>query len=285
MVSLFSTIKPVLLAVDQPPDQGEALVDIERGLHSAQCQPKLDQRDRHGRLHADHHRDGIEHPRHGGDVVEHAADEGVHHFQGRDVDHHAARATGDDLGCEVVLQRHGQAVVHVDLNADEQTVADLEDRNLFHAAYSAGVWADLARSTTVLPTRRRARANASAIVALEVTDKSTPRCTIVCAICGRMPLMMQSAPISRAAETVFSRCCATSVSTVGTPVMSMIAICEPEATICCSRLSITICVRLLSSVPISGTATMPSQSCTTGVESSNISCCWREMTSSRLFWK
>ena len=46
---------------------------------------------------------------------------------------------------------------------------------------------------------------------------------MVCAICGRMPLMMHSAPISRAAATVFSRCCATSVSTVGTPVMSMIA--------------------------------------------------------------
>ena len=47
---------------------------------------------------------------------------------------------------------------------------------------------------------------------------------MVCAICGRMPLMMQSAPIRRAAATVFSRCCAVSVSTVGTPVMSMIAI-------------------------------------------------------------
>ena len=46
---------------------------------------------------------------------------------------------------------------------------------------------------------------------------------MVCAICGRMPLMMQSAPIRRAAATVFSRCCATSVSTVGTPVMSMMA--------------------------------------------------------------
>ena len=35
--------------------------------------------------------------------------------------------------------------------------------------------------------------------------------------------MMQSAPIRRAAVTVFSRCWAVSVSTVGTPVMSMIA--------------------------------------------------------------
>ena len=47
---------------------------------------------------------------------------------------------------------------------------------------------------------------------------------MVWAICGRMPLMMQSAPISRAAVTVLSRCWATSVSTVGTPVMSMMAI-------------------------------------------------------------
>ena len=47
---------------------------------------------------------------------------------------------------------------------------------------------------------------------------------MVCAICGRMPLIRHSAPISRAAATVFSRCCATSVSTTGTPVMSIIAI-------------------------------------------------------------
>ncbi len=34
---------------------------------------------------------------------------------------------------------------------------------------------------------------------------------------------MQSAPIMRIAATVLSKCCAVSVSTVGTPVMSMIA--------------------------------------------------------------
>ena len=93
--------------------------------------------------------------------------------------------------------------------------------------------------------------------------------------------MMQSAPISRAAATVFSRCCATSVSTVGTPVMSMIAIRRPVSTMRCSRLSITTWVRALSSVPISGSARMPSHSCTTGVDSSSISCCCRAMTSSR----
>lgn len=49
---------------------------------------------------------------------------------------------------------------------------------------------------------------------------------MVCAICGRMPEMTQSAPIIRAATTVFSRCWATCVSTAGTPVMSMIACVE-----------------------------------------------------------
>ena len=64
--------------------------------------------------------------------------------------------------------------------------------------------------------------------------------------------MMHSAPMSRAAATVFSRCWATSVSTVGTPVMSMIAMPAPVSTIRWSNVSITICVRALSSVPISG---------------------------------
>ena len=46
----------------------------------------------------------------------------------------------------------------------------------------------------------------------------------------------------------------------------------------------TTCVRELSSVPIIGRASTPSQSFTTGVESSSMSCCWRRITSSRPFW-
>src|ERR1044071_6226484 len=77
--------------------------------------------------------------------------------------------------------------------------------------------------------RPRARISASARVALVATlPRSTPRWTMVWAIWGRIPLMMHSAPIRRAAATVFRRCWATSVSTVGTPVMSMIAIEAPE---------------------------------------------------------
>ena len=46
---------------------------------------------------------------------------------------------------------------------------------------------------------------------------------MVWAMGGRMPLMTQSAPMSRTALTVCIRCWATAVSTVGTPVMSMMA--------------------------------------------------------------
>jgi hypothetical protein len=58
---------------------------------------------------------------------------------------------------------------------------------------------------------------------------------MVWAICGRMPLTMQSAPISRAAAIVLIRCCATRVSTVGTPLISIIATCEPVWTMRCNR--------------------------------------------------
>ncbi len=97
--------------------------------------------------------------------------------------------------------------------------------------------------------------------------------------------MMQSAPIRRAAATVFNRCWATSVSTVGTPVMSMIAMVAPVSTILCRRLSITTWVRSLSNVPMSGSARMLSHSSTTGVDSSSSSRCWLWMTDSRLLRK
>ena len=43
------------------------------------------------------------------------------------------------------------------------------------------------------PRRRfRARAKTSTIVAFETTSSWRPSCKIVCAICGRMPIMMQS---------------------------------------------------------------------------------------------
>ena len=44
-----------------------------------------------------------------------------------------ARASTIALG-QVVLQRHGQPVVHVDLDGDQEAVAHLEDRDALHRA-------------------------------------------------------------------------------------------------------------------------------------------------------
>src|SRR5690606_30461735 len=160
--------------------------------------------------------------RDGGD---HAADEGVDDVQCRDLDQHAARGSGADAFGQVVLERQRKLVVHVHLDGDQQDVAHLQDRDALHQAAFA----------TVTPVRLSASARASARLALVTMPcRSRPRWTMVCAICGRTPLMMASAPIRRIAVTVLSRCWATRVSTVGTPVMSMIAISEPVSTIRCS---------------------------------------------------
>ncbi len=95
-------------------------------------QAQLHQRDRDRRAHADDDGDRVEHARHGGDVVQHAADEGVDDFQRGYVDHDAARAIGHDALRQIVLQRHGQPVVHVDLDRDQQAIADLQDRYFAH---------------------------------------------------------------------------------------------------------------------------------------------------------
>ncbi len=50
-------------------------------------------------------------------------------------------------------------------------------------------------------------------------------------------------------------------------------------------ISITTCVRALSSVPMIGSARMPSHNFTTGVESSISSSCCRAMNFSRVAWK
>ena len=125
------------------------------------------------------------------------------------------------------------------------------------------------------PAWRSTWRSASASVAfVGMSPNSMPSATTVCAICGRMPEMMHSAPISRAATTVFNRCWATCVSTAATPVMSMIAWALPVSTSVCSSVSITTCVRAESSVPTNGTARTPSQSLTTGVDSSRSCSAW-----------
>src|SRR5207342_903319 len=219
-----------------------------------------------------------EQPGNRGNIRDHPADERIHHVQRGDIQQHASRARLLDRHRQVVLQRHGELVMHVHLDRDQQELADTQDRDAFdHVAE--------ALADTVYPERFSASVSASASVAfVEMPCRSMPRWTMVWAICGRMPLMMQSAPISRMAVTVLSRCWATSVSTVGTPVISMIAISEPVSTMRCSSDSMTIWVRALSSVPIIGNARTPSHNFTTGVDNSSISSCWRRMMSSLVFW-
>src|SRR4030095_10737905 len=144
----------------------------------------------------------------GGDVGDHAADERVDHVERRDVHQHASRALLGDPRSQIVLQRERELVVHVDLDGDQQERSHLEDRDAFHQALPTALAWTCDAFSTLAPVRLSATMNASASEALVVTSpRFTPRCTMVCAICGRMPLMMQSAPIRRVAATVFSRCC------------------------------------------------------------------------------
>ena len=108
------------LGLAQLPEQLHAALDVERGAHARQRQPQLDQRDRDGRAHADHDRLGVEHARHRRDVADHAADERVDDLERGDVDQDAARPVWTMRSRQVVLQRHREAVVHVDLDRHQQ---------------------------------------------------------------------------------------------------------------------------------------------------------------------
>src|SRR5215472_17735834 len=132
--------------------------------------------------------------------------------------------------------------MHIHLNGYEQKLSHSQNWNLFHgtSCFYGSTDSFFWGRTSLNPERWIAKENASERVAFVVTSRRLiPKCTMVCAICGRTPLMMQSAPIRRAAVTVLRRCWATTVSTVGTPVMSMIATLELVCTIACSNDSIT----------------------------------------------
>src|SRR5262245_53092960 len=278
-VALSSTVSSLRTSKTGSSEHVHAAFNVERRAHAAELEAELHARDGDRGPHPP--RDGCrsEDARRGRQVVQHSADERIDELEGRDVDEHTLGPRLDDLLREVLLELHRHAVVQVDLDRDEQEPAHAQDRDFLHGQRPGD-------GPTARPRRSSAWRNPSASDAFVTTSpRSTPRCTIVCAICGRMPLMMHSAPMSFAAATVFNRCCATSVSTVGTPVMSMTAIDAPEVTISSSNDSMTTWVRALSSVPTNGTARTPSHRRVTGVDSSSSSCCWREMSSSRLFWK
>src|SRR5262249_11851784 len=102
----------------------------------------LDQGDRHLRPHPDDDGLGVKDTSHAGNVRQHAADEAVDEIEGGDVDQDATSATGNQLLREVILQGKRELVVHVDLNADQQASADLEDGDVLHRATPASPKAD-----------------------------------------------------------------------------------------------------------------------------------------------
>ena len=95
---------------------------------------------------------------------------------------------------------------------------------------------------------------------------------MVCAICGRTPLMMQSAPIRRIAVTVFSRCWATGVDRRHTGDIDDGDLRTGIDDALQQRFHHHR-VRCESRVPIIGRASTPSHSLTTGVDSSSSSSC------------
>src|SRR5262249_8281242 len=96
-----------------------ALFDVESGAHAGKGEAKRHEGDGHRRSHAHHHRLRVEHSSNRRDAPEHAADERVDHLEGGDVDEDGAGARLDDAIGEILLQRHGEPVVHVDLHGDE----------------------------------------------------------------------------------------------------------------------------------------------------------------------
>ena len=88
----------------------------------------------------------------------------------------------------------------------------LQDRHPVHQRRRACAAAD---DLDAAVAAARARSASASVALVTMSPNSMPSATIVCAICGRMPEMMHSAPISRAATTVLRRCWATWVSTAG----------------------------------------------------------------------
>ena len=201
---------------------------------------------------------GVEDPRHGRDVADHPPDERVHDLERRDVDQHAVRAVLDDALGEVVLQRRAPAGRACRPGCHQEELAHLEDRDAFHRVAASAFGP--ARATTVEPDARAARPrSASASVALVITSpSSTPRWTIVWAICGpdaaddavraHQPRRGDRLQQVLGDERVHGRH-AGDVDDRDARARSRRS--------CWSRLSITTCVRALSSVPISGRARTP----------------------------
>src|SRR5262245_5821418 len=125
IVSSFATAIDVLLLCVGALKQAHALLNVERGAHARQREPQLDERNGHSGAHSDDYRFRVQHARHRRDVAEHPADERVHNLERRNVNQHAPRTRIYDPFGQVVLERQGEAVVHVHLDRDEQVISHL----------------------------------------------------------------------------------------------------------------------------------------------------------------
>src|SRR5262245_58671321 len=71
------------------PQQFHSLLDVQGRPYPTQGDSKFHQSNGYRRPHADNHRGRIQYPGNGGNVAEHSPDEGIHNFEGRNVDQDA----------------------------------------------------------------------------------------------------------------------------------------------------------------------------------------------------
>ena len=65
-------------------------------------------------------------------AAEHAPDERIDHIERRNIDQHSTGVQFNDLVSQVVLQRHRDPVVHIDLDRDKEEVTQFENWDSFH---------------------------------------------------------------------------------------------------------------------------------------------------------
>src|SRR5215207_7547567 len=239
-------------------------------MDAGQGQAKFDEGHRHRRLQPNDHRRGSKQLRGGGDGANEPRQEGIDGGDGGEIEHHAVGHPAFEDLSEVLLELQRIVVVELVLDGGDKHVAETDDGHLCHYGVTlselTGCLVLPPCRSTASPRREKARANPLARVARVVMcDRSMPSWTRVIAVREESPTMKTSAPSSRAAETVSSRCWATAVSTTGTPVISRSTISEPVATIRSSSVSVMSWARAVSTLPTMGSARIPSQTSSTGV--------------------
>src|SRR6185437_16679919 len=109
-----------------------ARFNIQCSAHTRQRHAQLYQRDRHRRLHAHHYSFSVKHPCHGSNVRQHSPNERIDDLQGGDINENAGCACFRNFLREIILQLQRKAIVHINLNGDQQEVSHAQDWNTFH---------------------------------------------------------------------------------------------------------------------------------------------------------